>query len=171
MNVSISPEERGAATQGRLVRCLETKIPAPVVAAVAGAAMKSYAVAAGVAMDPSAWRMYTGVAIAQASAAVVLAALASMLRARTTINPFAPARARSLVTAGVFRVSRNPMYLSLLLLLVAYAVRLDSPLVWLAPLAFVAYVNRFQIGPEERALEAKFGDAYLRYRVRTRRWL
>ena len=60
---------------------------------------------------------------------------------------------------------------SLLLLLVAYAVRLDSPLVWLGPIAFVGYVNRFQIGPEERALKAKFGEAYLRYRSHTRRWL
>lgn len=70
-----------------------------------------------------------------------------------------------------FRVSRNPMYLSLLLLLVAYAVRLDSPVPWLGPIAFVGYVNRFQIGPEERALQAKFGEACLRYRARTRRWL
>ena len=170
MNLSASREEGQAASRGRL-RSLETRIPAPVVAAIAGALMKLYALAAGVAMDPAAWRMLTGVALAQASAGVVLAALASMVHARTTINPFAPARASSLVTGGVFRLSRNPMYLSLLLLLAGYAVRLDSPLAWLGPLGFVLYVNRFQIAPEERALRAKFGDAYLRYQERTRRWL
>jgi protein-S-isoprenylcysteine O-methyltransferase Ste14 len=171
MNLSVSPGESGAESTSRLVRSLETKVPAPVVAAATGACMKFYAIAAGVVMDPTAWRMYSGVALAQASGGVVLAACASMFRARTTINPFSPARASSLVTSGIFRLSRNPMYLSLLLLLVAYAVRLDSLLVWLGPIAFVAYVNRFQIGPEERALQTRFGEAYLRYRDRTRRWL
>ncbi len=171
MNLSVSPDESGGEAQNRLARSLETRVPAPVVAAATGACMKFYALAAGVAMDPTAWRMYAGVGLAQASGAVVLAAATSMFRARTTINPFSPARASSLVTGGIFRVSRNPMYLSLLLLLVAYALRLDSALVWLGPVAFVGYVNRFQIGPEERALQARFGEAYLRYRARTRRWL
>lgn len=171
MNLSVSPGESDVESPSRLVRSLETKVPAPVVAAATGAGMKFYAMAAGVGMDPTAWRMLTGVALAQASAGVVLAAAASMFRARTTINPFSPNRASSLVTGGIFRVSRNPMYLSLLLLLVAYAVRLDSPLVWLGPVLFVGYVNRFQIAPEERALKAKFGEAYLRYRSNTRRWL
>lgn len=171
MSLSVSPDESELQPESRFVRSLETKIPAPVVAAATGACMKLYAMAAGVAMDPTAWRMYTGVALAQASGGVVLAACASMFGARTTINPFSPTRASSLVTGGMFRVSRNPMYLSLLLLLVAYAVRLDSPVPWLGPIVFVGYVNRFQIGPEERALQAKFGEAYLRYRARTRRWL
>ena len=133
--------------------------------------MKFYATALGVAIDPTALRMVVGLGIAQASAVVAVAAVASMLLARTTMNPLDPTKARNLVTGGVFRLSRNPMYLSLLLLLVAYAVRLDSPAVWLGPLVFIAYVTRFQIHPEERALQAKFGEAYLRYRMRTRRWL
>lgn len=133
--------------------------------------MKFYAKASGVAIDPTVFRMYVGLAIAQASAVVAVAAVAAMMIARTTMNPLDPTKARNLVTGGVFRLSRNPMYLSLLLLLVAYAVRLDSPAVWLGPLVFIAYVTRFQIHPEERALEAKFGEAYLRYQMRTRRWL
>jgi len=133
--------------------------------------MKFYANTSGVVIDPTALRMYVGLGLAQASAVVVAAAVASMWHARTTINPLDPTKATSLVTTGVFRVSRNPMYLSLLLLLVAYAVRLDSPAVWIGPFFFIAYVNRFQIHPEERALKAKFGEAYLRYKMRTRRWL
>ena len=133
--------------------------------------MKFYANASGVAIDPTTLHMYVGLAIAQASAVVAVAAVASMLIARTTMNPLDPTKARNLVTGGVFRLSRNPMYLSLLLLLVAYAVRLDSPAMWLGPLVFIAYVTRFQIHPEERALTAKFGEAYRQYQTRTRRWL
>jgi len=155
----------------RYLETIETKIPAPVVAATAGVTMKFYARAFGVVVDPSALRMYVGIGIAQVSGIIALAAVAAMWRARTTINPFDPTRARNLVTGGIFRVTRNPMYLALLLLLVAYAVRIDSPVVWLAPVVFVAYVTRFQIRPEERVLEAKFGEAYLSYRARTRRWV
>ena len=56
-------------------------------------------------------------------------------------------------------------------LLVGYAIRIDSWQTWLAPLAFVAYVTRFQIIPEERYLQIKFGEAFDQYRTRTRRWI
>jgi protein-S-isoprenylcysteine O-methyltransferase Ste14 len=154
-----------------LARSLETKVPAPVVAAIAGAAMKLYAMRSGIVIDPTPLRMYVGLAFAQASGVLALAAAATLWHARTTINPFTPANATSLVTGGVYRLSRNPIYLSLLLLLLAYAIRLDAPAVWLAPVLFVAYVTRFQIQPEERVLQAKFGDAYRQYQARTRRWL
>jgi protein-S-isoprenylcysteine O-methyltransferase Ste14 len=157
--------------QRSAVARLETKVPAPIIAAALGASMKFYATASGVVIDPTALRMYVGLGLAQASGLLAVIAVATFWRARTTINPLDPSRAAHLVTGGVFRVSRNPMYLSLLLLLVAYAVRIDSPAVWLGPIAFIAYVTRFQIHPEERALEARFGEAYLRYRTRTRRWL
>ena len=153
------------------MRSLETKLPAPLLAAFVGASMKFYATAWGIVIDPTPWRMQVGVGIAVISGLLALVATATLWRARTTLNPYQPARAASLVTGGVFRLSRNPLYLSLLLLLVAYAIRLDSPAVWLAPVLFLAYVTRFQIRPEERALEAKFGQAYQQYRMRTRRWL
>lgn len=153
------------------MRFLETKIPAPIVAAMLGAAMKLYAMQFGVVIDPTRLRMLVGLGIAQASGVLALASIATLWYARTTINPLAPDRARHLVTGGVFRFSRNPIYLSLLMLLVAYALRLDSPSAWLGPVAFVAYVTRFQIQPEERVLQAKFGEAYAAYRARTRRWI
>src|SRR4051812_38152021 len=117
--------------------------------------MKLHAIASGIVIDPTPLQMYVGLACAQASALVGIAALVSFWRARTTLNPLDPRTASNLVTGGIFRVSRNPMYLSLLLLLVAYATRLDSFGVWLAPVVFVAFVTRFQIHPEERALQAK----------------
>ncbi|HNT38243.1 MAG TPA: isoprenylcysteine carboxylmethyltransferase family protein [Rubrivivax sp.] len=150
---------------------LDTRVPAPVVAALLGAAMKGYRLANEIGIDPTPLRMHLGITLSQVSVVVVLAALASLWRARTTINPLQPARATALVTGGAYRFTRNPMYLSLLLLLVAYAIRIDSFVVWLAPLVYVAYVTRFQILPEERVLQQKFGAAFEAYRARTRRWI
>lgn len=154
-----------------IVHALETKIPAPIVALTAGAAMKLYSRGAELRIDPSMLRMQLGVGLAQLSALIALAAFAGLWWARTTINPLDPSRASRLVTGGMFRWSRNPLYLSLLLLLVAYAIRIDSWAVWLGPALFAAYVTRFQILPEERVLRAKFGMAYQAYLARTRRWL
>lgn len=150
---------------------LETRIPAPVVAAVIGATMKGYTLAGDVVVDPTPLRMHVGVTLSQLSAVIALAAVFGLWRARTTIDPLHPARASALVTGGVFRFTRNPLYLSLLLLLVAYATRIDSWAVWAAPLVFLAYVTRFQIIPEERVLQRKFGDAFATYCAGTRRWL
>ncbi|WP_293779532.1 isoprenylcysteine carboxylmethyltransferase family protein [uncultured Oxalicibacterium sp.] len=122
-------------------------------------------------LDPTSLRMMVGVGLSQISAVLALAVVVHFWRRRTTINPINPDKASHLVTYGVFRLSRNPMYLSLLLLLVAYAIRLDSLAVWIAPVVFVAYVTRFQIMPEERVLTKKFGEAYLTYKHRTRRWI
>jgi protein-S-isoprenylcysteine O-methyltransferase Ste14 len=133
--------------------------------------LKVYATAGSFAIDPSTWRMYLGLALAQASALLALAAVIALVRSRTTIDPIRPARVTALVTEGVFRLSRNPLYLSLLILLVAYAVRLDSLAVWLGPVLYLLYVTRFQIIPEERALQQKFGESFSSYRSRTRRWL
>lgn len=98
-------------------------------------------------------------------------ALLYFFRSRTTINPLKPASASALVTGGIYRFTRNPMYLGLATLLLAWATYLGS----LAALAgvplFVLYMNRFQIAPEERALEARFGAEYIAYRRRVRRWL
>lgn len=110
-------------------------------------------------------------ALLAAGIGLMAAAAASMFAAHTTINPLKPARASVLVTGGVFRFSRNPIYLGDFLILAALAV-------WLGQVAnlallpvFVAYIGRFQILPEERALAARFGDDYAAYRARVRRWI
>lgn len=94
-----------------------------------------------------------------------------MFARRTTLNPMQPARASTLLTTGVFALSRNPIYLGDLLVLLAYALWLGQPfnLLWLV--AFVALLNRFQIRAEEAALSECFGEAYRQYCQRTRRWL
>lgn len=105
------------------------------------------------------------------SALVAIAAFAGFWQARTTINPLQPDRASVLVTHGIYRFTRNPMYLSLLLLLVAYASQLGTWAAFAGPVAYVAYITRFQILPEERVLLSKFGAEYDAYRRRVRRWL
>ena len=77
----------------------------------------------------------------------------------------------TLVRSGVFRLTRNPMYLGLLLILLAWALFLGSGWSLLGPVVFVIYLNRFQILPEERVLAAKFGVEYAAYRKCVRRWI
>jgi protein-S-isoprenylcysteine O-methyltransferase Ste14 len=109
--------------------------------------------------------------LSQLSAVIALLAFTSFWFARTSINPLDPSRASALVTSGIFRFTRNPIYLSLLLLLIAYAVHLGSWVEWLGPVLFATYVTRFQIIPEEKILAMKFGAAFLAYKSRTRRWI
>lgn len=106
-----------------------------------------------------------------AAAAIGLSAVWSFRRARTTVNPLSPQGCTALVTSGVFRYSRNPMYLALLLALLGWGLYLANPLAVLLALAFIPWMNRFQIRPEERILLRVFGQAFTDYRQRVRRWL
>jgi len=100
-----------------------------------------------------------------------LAGVYCLRMAHTTVDPLHPDRASHLVTGGIYRVSRNPMYLGFALLLLAWAVFLASPWMLLGVPAFMVFITRFQIIPEERALQGVFGDAYRDYQGRVRRWL
>lgn len=102
---------------------------------------------------------------------VCVAGVWAFRRARTTVNPLAPQRATALVISGIYRRSRNPMYLGFALTLLAWGVWLAVPLSLLGVAGFVAYVSRFQIVPEERALSARFGADFEAYRSRVRRWI
>ena len=107
-------------------------------------------------------------------AAGIVVALAGMVRFRraaTTVNPMRPDNASSLVVSGIYRVTRNPMYLGMLLILAGWAIWLAHPLSLLGLPLFVVYMNRFQIRPEEDALRAKFPEAFDAYARTVRRWL
>lgn len=111
--------------------------------------------------------------IVLAGLGLIVAALGvgRFVRARTTVNPLDPNRASALVTSGIYRLTRNPMYLGLFLVLAAWAVYLAHALPWLVLPLFVFLMNRFQIAPEEAALTELFGQEYREYRQRVRRWL
>lgn len=92
-------------------------------------------------------------------------------RAKTTVNPVEVEKASQVVESGVYAFTRNPMYLGLFLLLFGFAYWSHNLLAFTLPFLFVVYMNRFQIQPEERALEKLFGAQYLDYKQRVRRWI
>jgi len=73
--------------------------------------------------------------------------------------------------SGVYRLTRNPMYLGFLLVLLGWAIFLSNALAFLLLPAFIFYMNRFQIEPEEKALTSLFGQQFVAYTSRVRRWL
>lgn len=106
-----------------------------------------------------------------AALAIFVLATLAIARARTTVNPVRPDAASSLVVSGIYRFTRNPMYLAFLLILLVLGLRLGNVGALLIALTFVAYMNRFQIEPEERALRRRFGEAFEDYQARVRRWI
>ena len=114
---------------------------------------------------------YAGFVFLLAGAVFGFFALLSFYRKRTSIDPHKPEKASVLITDGLYSVSRNPMYLGLLLLLIAYGFYLGSLLSLLVIPFFVWYMNRWQIEPEEEVMLEKFGEEYRKYRSEVRRWL
>lgn len=103
--------------------------------------------------------------------AIGIAGVRAFGRARTTVDPLRPEKASVLVTSGIYRRTRNPMYVALAIALLAWATWLGHPLALLGVAAFVAWIDRFQIASEERALRALFGTEFERYCREVRRWL
>jgi len=153
------------------MRWLESKIPPPVVAIVIGLAMWGAAPWGPALPVEAGWRRGLSAVLLAVAVAFDLAGLLAFRAMRTTVNPLAPTRATALVTGGVYRVTRNPMYVGLCVLLLAWAMYLGALAPWLGPPLFVAYITRFQIQPEERALRRLFGGRYAQYTARVRRWL
>jgi protein-S-isoprenylcysteine O-methyltransferase Ste14 len=116
-------------------------------------------------------RLVLAALIAVVGIAVALGGVLSFRRARTTVNPLKPETSATLVSTGVYSITRNPMYLGMLLVLVAWAVYLSSAWSLAGPLLFALYITRFQIIPEERALDRLFGAQFAEYKRRVRRWL
>src|SRR5688572_18501995 len=116
-------------------------------------------------------RRVIAVSLAILGVAVAIAGVVSFRRAQTTVNPLKPESTSSLVVSGVYRFSRNPMYVGMLLVLLGWAVLLSNVLALAIVPAFVLYMNRFQIGPEETVLARMFGGEYETYRSRVRRWI
>jgi protein-S-isoprenylcysteine O-methyltransferase Ste14 len=153
------------------MKSLEVKIPPPVVAAAVALAMWGASRLAPLVQLPDALRLGTAAAIVLVGIGFSAAGVLAFRRARTTVNPTKPEQASTLVGSGVYRITRNPMYVGLAFVLVAWAVFLSSAWALLGPVAFVLYIGRFQIEPEERALAQRFGTAYAHYRASVRRWL
>ena len=153
------------------MRALELKIPPVVIVLLLAAAMFATArLAPAFGFHLPANRIIaTGLAVS--GVIVALLGVASFRRAGTTVNPLQPAAASQLVVSGIYRRTRNPMYLGMLLVLLGWGVGLANALALLPAAAFIPLMNRLQIGPEERILAATFGPAFTAYQSAVRRWL
>ncbi len=149
---------------------LETRIPPPLVGLSMALLMWAISIWWPLAFA-FVWQLPLALLLVAVGAGLDLVGLLAFRRARTTINPLKPQRTSALVSSGVYRVTRNPMYLGMLCLLLAWAVYLGQPWTLLGPVVFVAYITRFQIVPEERAIRARFGPEFDAYCARVRRWL
>ncbi|MDB9926658.1 isoprenylcysteine carboxylmethyltransferase family protein [Hyphomicrobiales bacterium] len=91
---------------------------------------------------------------------------------KTTVNPLKPETASSLVTSGIFRRTRNPMYLGLTSLLISFSIYFSSVfgIIIYLPL-FISYITIFQIIPEEDAMNKLFSNDYKSYCLKVRRWI
>ena len=153
------------------MKSLELKVPPPLVTAIVAAAMWGVSRITPRLDVATAYRVWAGLAIAAAGGVFSVAGVVAFRRARTTVNPTQPESASALVSSGVCRITRNPMYLGLLFILIGWAAFLAAPVALLGPLVFGLYMGRFQIAPEEAALTKRFGTEYAEYKAKVRRWL
>jgi protein-S-isoprenylcysteine O-methyltransferase Ste14 len=153
-----------------VLRRLETRVPPPLLLLALGVALWFAVRAAGATVD---WPALHGLGVIVMLAGIVLNLLPKrgFRRAGTTVNPMRPQAANRLVTGGLYRWTRNPMYLGHVLVLAGWGIWLQSALVLPALVVQIAWLVRLQIKPEERALRARFGADYDAYRARVRRWL
>lgn len=149
---------------------MQLRIPPPVVALIFGAAMyvlNRFLPVGNFDFFGREFLIYTLTAIA---VILVVAAKWQFQKFSTTSNPMDPSKATSLVTGGIYSYSRNPMYLALLLILMAWGLWLGNAFNSLLAAAFVAFMNNFQIALEEKTLASKFGKSYQQYCIQVRRW-
>ena len=89
----------------------------------------------------------------------------------TTINPINIDKATSLVVSGVFKYSRNPMYLGMVLILLSISFKFNLIGGIVFTMLFAGYITKFQIIPEEIVMNKLFGDEFEKYKNKTRRWI
>jgi protein-S-isoprenylcysteine O-methyltransferase Ste14 len=150
---------------------LELKVPPPVVAVLAAGFIWGASRAVPTLGFTLPHRNAFFVALLLAGIFVAISGVTAFRRAKTTVNPLKPEQASTLVRSGIYRYTRNPMYLGLLLALLGWALFVSNVIAFVLLSAFVLYLNRFQIAPEERVLASKFGQEFAAYKAKVRRWL
>ncbi len=146
-------------------------IPPPVQLLICVALMWVAARAAPYLSVDAAFLKAVGVTLIAGGILLEVAAVIVFIRNRTTPNPLKPENARVLITDGLYRISRNPMYLGIAIVLTGWFLWLGNLLSFPVIPLFLWYNTQFQIKPEEEALEEKFGDDYRTYKNDVRRWV
>lgn len=149
---------------------MKNKIPPPILLLVTGAIMWFVARSSFAYEVSVPYPLVLSLCLAAVGICVAVLALREFRSVETTIDPLSPERATSLVDTGIFRYSRNPMYVGLLLMSAGWAVWLGSQANIVVILLFVVTITELQIKPEEKALRILFGKEYDLYRQRVRRW-
>lgn len=149
---------------------MELRIPPQIVTLIFGTAMYALARSLPFGHFDFFGREYLVYILIAIAVIVAVAAKWQFRKFGTTTNPSTPSKATTLVTAGIYDYSRNPMYLALLLILLAWGLWLGNAFNTLLAAGFVGYMNKFQIVPEEKALASNFGKSYQHYCILVRRW-
>lgn len=150
---------------------LELRIPPLVLVAAAALGMWLLAAYVPAASFHARGQGVAAIAIAALGLFFCAAGVLEFRHAQTTTNPMQPAATSALVARGVYRFSRNPMYLGFAAVLLGWAVFLGNPLSLLVLAGFIGYLTRFQITPEERTLVNLFGAEFVAYCGKVRRWI
>jgi len=154
------------------MQTFETKVPPPLLAVISALAIIGiwYFYPTLQIEAPRIPSKIMGLVIIAVGLIVPLIATHQFRRSNTTILPFNPENTSNIVTSGIFGLTRNPMYLGMMLTILGTVFLTRQPIGLLFVFFFVAFITRFQIMPEERILESKFGEEYRAYKSRVRRW-
>ena len=148
---------------------METRIPPPIVTLVFGLSIYfSREIFQAVEIKYS---FYIGILLLVLGLAILISAVRLFRKDKTTVNPLSPEQATKLVTGGIFKFSRNPMYLGMACVLSSMAMffNIIGGIVLIA--LFCAYITKFQIIPEEKAMIDLFSQDFDQYKQTTRRWI
>ena len=148
---------------------METKIPPPVVTLIFG-----FAIYLSRKIFPEIEIQYAsffGMFLLLLGFFILISAVKLFRNDKTTVNPLSPEQATKLVTNGIFKLSRNPMYLGMAVILASVAVffNIIGGIIFMA--LFCLYITKFQIIPEEKAMNELFAQDFERYMQATRRWI
>lgn len=150
---------------------MKTKIPPPLVALAFALGMWGLAIQLSIGHVIVPGRGMVAILLLALGLGIMVSAIRDFRKAGTTVNPLDPSQASTLVNEGIFSRSRNPMYLGMLIILMAWSVWLGNVFNIGSLILFVWFITTFQIKPEEEALVRIFGEPYETYRNTVRRWL
>ena len=102
---------------------------------------------------------------------IIFLAVLKFIKIKTTVDPTRPHKTSNLVISGIYKITRNPMYLGMLFLIIAYTIYTNNVVGSIIIPIFIFYINKFQIEPEEIEMRKKFGESFENYCKKVNRWL